>query len=114
MSKIFVQAMPDVLKSTASLDSSACVSGSLLCGGYARLVGGVVSNASSAAASGLRILQSMNGGTNWDVITASAAISACSGSSFGYEIVGDAVKVEYRNGATAASLFRTLWQLRPV
>lgn len=115
MSKIYVQKTIPVLESTASLAISACVSGSALCAGYARLVGGLIANASSlAAASGFRILQSFNGGTSWDVISASDAIAACTVYSNSVEIRGNAVRVEFQNAGTAASLFRTGWWLRPI
>lgn len=112
MAKIYVQNFPQVLESSASLAASGNVSGSKLCEGFARLVGGLASNASAKAGSGLRVSQSFDGGTNWDYHT-DYAPSACSGSAFSIEIIGNAVKVNYITD-DAASLFRTLWQLRPI
>ena len=93
--------------------SGSQTSGSFWSYGYARLVGLVISNASAKAASGLRVWQSGDGGDNWDYFS-DWTLSACSGSAFSIEIIGNAAKVDFRNGATAASLFRTLWQLRPI
>ena len=101
-----------VLQSSASLAASGSVSGSAISTGYARLVGSVIANASAKAGSGLRVSQSPDSGSNWDYVT-DYAPSACSGSAFSIEIIGNAVKVDYITDG-AASLFRTLWQLRPI
>ena len=116
MSKIYVQSAPAVLESTASLAISASTSGSAVCNGYAKLVGVFWSNASAAvgAASGLNILQSANLGQNWDLTSASYTVTASAASAISVDVVGNAVKVQFWNGVTAASLFRTAWYLRPI
>jgi len=113
MAKIYCQNFPIVWQTTASLAASGSTGGSALCGGYARLVGGIVSAASAKAASGLRIWQSFDQGTNWD-FWSDYVPSASSASAFSIEIIGNAVKVDFRTDATGASILRALWQLRPV
>ena len=116
MARLYAQATEPVLITTASLAISASVSGSAHCDGYARLVGQLWSNASAAAgaASGLTYWQSCNGGLTWDSLSASQAISASTSASINLTITGNAIKVHYWNGATAASLFRAHFQLYPV
>ena len=112
MSRIFSQKFPVVWQSSASLAAAgSATSGSFVCNGYARLVGVLISNASAKAASGLRISQSVDSGSNWDYST-DYAPTACSGSAFSIEVVCIAVKVNFIS-YSAGSLFRTLWHLRP-
>ena len=114
MATIVGQTYSTAWTSSASLGiSGSATSGSFSTASYARFVGGVISNASSIATSGLRVYQSFDSGTNWDYWS-EWAVSACSGSVFSIEIIGNGMKVDYVNGATAASLFRTFWQMRPV
>ena len=112
MSKIYVQNMPVVLDYSASLAAKGSTTGSLICNGYARIVGLHWSNASAESVSGLEVRQSANGGTNWDYVTRYVP-AANSGSAFSVEIIGDAVQVFYKTDSAAASI-RSLWQLRPV
>lgn len=116
MSKIYVQHFPVVWQTSASLASSGSLgSASIICNGYSRLVGiAIASGSGKDSASAIYIKQSADSGVNWD-FTTSCALSACSGSAFSVEIVGNAVQVEYRGDTTASTTaFRTLWQLRPV
>jgi len=111
MAKIFVQKFPVVWQASGSLPASGSISsGSVISNGYARLIGIFIA---SASVDSLRVLQSADQGANWDYWT-DYAPSACSGSAFSIEIVGNAVKIEYRNGSDVANEYRTLWQLRPV
>ena len=109
--KVYVQNVPVVWQTTASLAAST-TSGSFICDGYARIVGGLITCTSAVAGSGLRISQSFDRGSNWDYHT-DYAPSACSGSAYSIEIIGNTVKIEYRTDS-AASQFRTLWQLKPI
>jgi hypothetical protein len=114
MSKLYIQGTPTVWESAASLGSSASsTSGSFLTQGYARIVGMLITSGSLVAASGVQIWQSGNRGSNWDYRTEST-VSACSGSAFSIEVIGNAAKIEVRIGANDASVFRTWWGLRPV
>lgn len=113
MAKIYVQKFPVVFQSAASFLSTACPSGSALCNGYSRLIGVLYAGCTMDAGSGLVVEQSADGGTNWDIRGASS-ISASSGSSFSFEIVGNAVRVTARSSACNVNPFRTLWQLRPI
>lgn len=113
MATIHVQRFPIVWQTSGSLAAAGSnTSGSQYCHGYARIVGIVYSSASSKAGSGLRISQSADSGSNYDYHT-DFEISADSGSAFSIEIVGNRVKVDFATDS-AASGFRTLWQLRPV
>ena len=113
MAKIFVQSLPTVWATSASLAAAgSATSGSYACDGYARLVGIVATNASAKAASGLRIWQSVDSGSNWDYKYDSVP-SACSPSAYSVEIIGNAVKIDFITDS-AASQFRTRWMLRPI
>jgi hypothetical protein len=105
MSKLYVQGGEPIFRTTASLAISASISGSCICEGYARLVGLFCSDASAAigAASGLEIRQSCDYGAHWDSITASYALAACVSGSINAPLVGNAVRVTWWNGATAAA-----------
>ena len=109
--KLYIQNVPVVWQTTASLSGSIS-SGSIISDGYARIVGGLITCTSAKAASGLRISQSFNRGSNWDY-NSDYAPSACSASAFSIEIIGNAVKIDFMP-ETTASIFRTVWYLRPV
>ncbi len=114
--KLYVQGTETILASSALLGVSASVAGSAVALGHAKVVGLLWSDASAAvgAGSGLHIQQSSNYGTTWDLVSASYAITASTGVSVSQEVVGNAVKIQFWNGVTAASLFRSLFYLRPV
>ena len=116
--RIWAQKSPQVWNSSASMaasGSSTSITGGCAtgcpCHGYARITGMVISNASSTSR-GLKILQSADRGQNWDYVS-SFTMSACSGSAFSSEIVGNSVKIEYYTDS-AADVFRTNWQMRPI
>lgn len=113
MGRTYAQATPTVLDYSASLAAAASISASRSSIGYSRLVGVMLSSASSAAGCSLLVDQSPDGGTNWNQTTA-CDLSTDSGSGFSIEIVGDAVRVRFVNGADSASTVRALWQLRPI
>jgi hypothetical protein len=112
MSKVYAQSTDVVLSRTASLPASGSFSsGSFACGGYARLVGILVTNASAKSGSGLRVSFGMSSGS-WD-INNDYAPAACGASQYSLEVVGPYVKVDYITDS-AASIFRTNWMLRPI
>lgn len=115
MSKIFAQGMPDLWKLSGSMGASGSSESSTCpCGGYAKLVGIFISSASGAgAACGLRLLQSADGGINFDHAT-DYEITACAGSAIDVDIVGDIMKAQYINGADAVDEYRLLFQFRPI
>lgn len=113
MAKIYVQKFPAVLVSSASFVATACPSGSMLCGGYSRIVGIVYAGCTMDTGSAIRVEQSADKGTNWDYKT-EYSMSACSGSAFSINIVGNAVRVTMRSSTCNVNPFRTLWQLCPV
>jgi hypothetical protein len=114
--KTAVQRTTNVIKFSGSLAGGACLLGNAACSvGFARISGIGYTDASSVAASGLTFWQSADDGTNWDYVTpcALAACSAC-GAGFSIEVVGEAMKVEFRNGADDASNLRLNFNLRPI
>lgn len=114
MAKIYIQKADRVWKTTASLTGSASVtSGSFLTAGYSKLVGILNTSASLESPCGLHIEQSMDRGENWDYQTIFAP-SACSGSGFSLDIVGDAARITVRPDSDDADVFRTAWWVRPI
>ena len=115
MSKTDIQRVTTVLDYSGSMAAAAELSGSAFCGGYGRLIGIALSSASSVAGSGLSIYQSPNLGQKW-AYTTTCQIAACKHleSAFSVEVVGDAIRIDYINGATTAASAWLFWQLRPV
>lgn len=112
--KLFVQSAPEVWRTNACITGSTSVtSGSFYTEGYAKLVGILYSGASAASINGLKISQSSDYGANYDYFT-SYAQSACSGSGYSIEIVGNVAKIEFYTDADGANPFRTSWRLRPI
>lgn len=113
MAKIYIQHSASAWLSAASMAAAGSqTSGSFVTKGYSRLVGILISSGSLKAGSGLRVSQSLDLGTNYDY-NSDWVPSACSGSGFSIEIVGDAAKVDVITDG-AADVFRTGWWLRPV
>lgn len=111
MAKIFLQRFPVIWQSSSAMSpSSASYAGSLMCNGYAQIIGMFYSD---TPGSSLGISQSMDGGLHWDTEEL-WTISASAGSSIGASVVGNAVKVRFRNGASAASGWRVNFMLRPI
>ena len=102
-----------VLESSASLAASGSIGASALSMGYARIVGIVFISASTTSGSAIRVYQSANNGTNFDVWQ-SFNITADSGSFFSASLHGNAVRVDIKNGADGASSFRTVWYMCPM
>jgi len=113
MSRLYGQAAIEVLRSSGSLAPNGTLSGCATSVGYHSIVGMIFSAASSKASSGLSIYQSSDYGATWDYVSVYAA-DAGAGSGFSIDVVGNAVKVNFINGTTAASALRTCWYLRPV
>jgi len=106
------QRTEEVLVYSGSMAAGETISASLRSRGHSRVVGALISSASSA---GLNVRQSIDFGVNWDYVTA-CNISACDidDSAFSIEIIGDSVKVEFTNGADVSASTRTRWTLRPI
>ena len=102
-----------VLESSASLAASGSIGASAISLGYARIVGIAFISASTTTGSAVRIYQSANNGANWDY-TQDFHLDEGSGSAISASLHGNAVRVDVKNGATAASLFRTVWYLCPL
>lgn len=113
MAKIYVQDFPLVWGTNAAL-SGCATSGSFLTDGYARLVGTLISCTSAVAASGLLVRQGYynNGALTW-IHQTPYAPAACTASAYSIELVGNVAQVEFRPDTTA-SIFATVWQLRPI
>lgn len=113
MTKTAVQRSDIFWQISSSLASSASTtSGSIRCEGFSRVIGLFISSASLKAGSGLRISQSPDDGANYDYHT-DFAPSACSGSAFSVEVVGDVLRIDVITDSQADE-FRTIWSLRPV
>lgn len=115
MPRVYPQAFKEILTHSGSLAASGLLSGSLGdCRGYDAVVGGVRTNASTVAACGIFIEQSFDNGSNWDLVSASDTIAACTTAACNTKIVGNAVRVRLHNGATAASIYRAYFYLKPI
>ena len=117
MAKIYAQQPEYVLLSTSTaLVATGSMSGSLVSLGHSKLLGTFYSSMSAAvgAGSGINVLQSANYGATWDLLSASYPIKAVTASPFSVDIVGNAVKVQVWTGASAASIVRAAFYLRPI
>ena len=114
MAKIYVQNTETLFIHSGSLAIAACVSASVPCQGYAKIVGGFRTDATSETGSGVRIEQSFDRGANWSLISSSALGSACAASSFDISVVGDYARFVWKNGAAAASNAFANIYLRPI
>jgi len=115
MGKVYVQKFPEVFAySSGSVGAACALTGSFLCSGYSQIVGYVTSSGSLDAASGLRIQQSIDKGGNWDIISASQVSATSFTTSCMVDIIGNAVRVTFDNGATTAASLRAGFYLKPV
>jgi hypothetical protein len=116
MTKIYAQKPEYLLLSTSTaLGATGSMSGSLISLGHSKLIGTFYSSMSATigAGSGINIFQSADYGQNWDMLSASYPIKAITASPFSIDIVGNAVKVQIWTGASAASIVRAAFYLRP-
>lgn len=114
MAVIYKMTSPCMWGTSASLAASASInSGSFRTDGYARIVGTLISSASLKAGSGLRVEQSSDNGVNYDY-AADWVPSACSGSGFSVEVVGNQALITIRTDGDGAPVLRTAWRLRPI
>jgi len=117
MSKLYVQHAAPVLSYSGSLAAATAITGSAHCAGYARLVGFITSDASSASesASFFSIKQSVDSGANFDYTSASNLFGAGGGSAAcAATVVGNAVKVYYKSGISTIANLRTGFWLLPI
>jgi hypothetical protein len=117
MARMYAQKPEYVLLSTSTaLVATGSMSGSLVSVGHSKLIGTLYSSMSAAigAGSGINVFQSSDYGQNWDLLSASYPIKAVTASPFSIDIVGNAVKIQVWTGASAASIVRAAFYLRPV
>ena len=114
MSKINSQNFPEVLSFSGSVGAACDMTGSLLCSGYSQLIGYITSSGSLDGTVGLSVQQSVNSGSEWDIISASQVSATAFTTSCMIDIIGDAIRVRSKNGATKTSNLRMLFQLKPV
>lgn len=114
MAKFYVQGSASVLSHTGTLTADQEISGSLLCLGYAKLCGLAWASCPSETGSGLRIYESANAGDSFECLSASDQLAASGSATYSLDVHGDAVKVFYKNGGTAAGSSQILFYLRPV
>lgn len=99
---------------TGGLIAACNISGSRNCQGYAQLVGYFTTDASTIAGSGLAVRQSVDGGVNWDYVSASDKVGPSGSVACIVDIIGDAVRVDVTMGADDASNLRFGFWLRPI
>lgn len=115
MSKTSVQDTVILLEAVSPcLSAGASIAGSAISDGFAKLIGLFRSDVDTETASGLRIEQSADFGSNWDLVSASDLVAASTITACAVDIVGNAVKVTIISGGSAASALRTSWRLYPV
>jgi len=114
MAKTQVQRFANVLETSSSLAANALLSGSAECKGFSRLRGLIFSDVATTTGCGVRVQQSADNGTTWEIISASEALGACGTATFDIAIVGNAVQVAACNGATIASNVRATFYLLPM
>lgn len=117
MAKLYVQQPEYIILSTSTtLAATGSMSGSMVSAGFGKLLGTFYSSMSAAigAGSGINVYQSSDYGQNWDLLSASYPIKAVTASPFNIDIVGNAVKVQIWTGASAASIVRAAFYLRPI
>ena len=114
MGRIEPQATLTVFSYAASLAAGASTSGSVGCQGFATMVGAVFVSDSTLATCGIKVSQSLDAGSSWDIVSASNAVANNSSTACTTSILGNAIRVEIQNGATAASRIRALFYLKPL
>lgn len=114
MAKLYVQNGPSLFNYSGSFAANASTSSSLPCQGFSVLRGAFRSDIASETGSGVRIEQSFDNGTTWDIVSSSAVATACAASAFNITIVGNGVRFFWRNGAAAASTTRANIYLLPI
>lgn len=115
MSNIKAQPFQVVFQLTSGcFTANGASSGSLICDGYSKLVGFITTDASLVAACGLKLRQSVDGGTNWDYVSASDTVAEGGSAACSVEIIGDAVRVDVVTGDDEASAMRFGFFLRPI
>lgn len=115
MGRTYPQSSKEVFRITSGcFTANGASSGSHVCRGYSQLVGFFRSDASTVAASGLKIRQSVDGGVNWDYVSASDQIAEGGSTACIMNIIGDAVRIDVTLGDDEASSLRMGFWLRPI
>ncbi len=112
MGRLYGQATPTVLNFSGSMAAGASISGSISSRGYSTMVGGVYTSDSTIAACGIRVDQSFDQGQTWAITSASNALANNASAACSVTIQGDAIKVYFQNGITAASRVRATFYLK--
>ena len=81
--------------------------------GYQRLIGAIYSSASLTSGCGLQIFQSIDSGTNWDIVDKFAP-AATGASVYDIEVIGNRMLISASPGGTALTAFRALFYLQPI
>lgn len=81
--------------------------------GYGTLRGYITTDASLITGSGIALRQSVDGGANWDYVSASDTIGAGASAACYVTIIGDAVRVDLTCGDDEASAMRFGFWLWP-
>jgi len=82
--------------------------------GFSKIVGFMTTDVALESASGLIIKQSIDGGANYDLVSASDTLGAGASVTCLTEVYGNSFEITIKNGATEASALRCLFMLRPI
>ncbi len=114
MGKVYAQHTGSAWDFSGSISkSSSANSGSFLTRGYNRLVGAIYTSGSLTSGSGLHIWQSIDDGTNWDIVH-NYAPSTVGTSSYDIEVVGERMFISASPGEDNITAFRSLFYLQPI
>ena len=114
MAKLYAQKFTTVASHSGTLAAAGSSSGSMVCDGYSRLVGFLYTSCALESASGLRVEQSMDYGSHWDLVSASDTVDGSATAACNTEIVGNAVRVTWKMGGATADAVRCRFMLKPV
>ena len=117
MSKNQPQQMPKIVNLTSGCFTAAGASTFNFVSaepGFSKIVGFMTTDVALESASGLIIKQSVDGGTNYDLVSASDTLGAGASVTCLTEVYGNSFEITIKNGATEASALRCLFMLRPI
>lgn len=114
MGKVFAQHTGSAWNFSGSIATSTSAnSGVFNTQGYQRLIGAIYSSASLTSGCGLQIFQSIDSGTNWDIVDKFAP-AATGASVYDIEVIGNRMLISASPGGTSLTAFRALFYLQPI
>lgn len=114
MGRQFPQVPMEVWRLTSGcFTANAACSASMPALGYGKLRGYMTTDASLIAGSGIALRQSVDGGVNWDYVSASDTVAAGASVACEMTVIGDSVRVDLTCGDDEASAMRFGFWLWP-